>query len=340
LEAKACYVYGMKQLRSIFVALVAIIGLVALPVSVAADNTQYVNNEDINVAQAALDSLNTFTSALSNTAVTLPTVISDGMAAQTQLTDLGKHGFVTSLGDKYTQATDALKQDSTLISTDIGNIDTALQANDITKANSYVTPLNHDIDQFNSDTELLNSGVDTHNTQRSKTVKTQSGLYLGLLIAAVVLAVASFGWYKRSVGDPDVVTRARRSVALASIWPLIGAAITYISFRVASKNGGTYIIAYGPILFGVLAYVRVVANYKRIKMRASNAPQQTIPTSPLPPSQPAVSPVVPVATPVTNPMPVINPVPPATPVAVTPPTVVTSSDPPADPTNPTAPTVL
>ena len=56
---------------------------------------------------------------------------------------------------------------------------------------------------------------------------------------------------------------ARRKVIVGAVWMAVGAAVTAISYQMARADGasGVYLVAYGPILFGVVQIVWGVAEY-------------------------------------------------------------------------------
>ena len=63
----------------------------------------------------------------------------------------------------------------------------------------------------------------------------------------------------------ELVRRERRSQASGQIMfgaalLVVGIIITAATYSSASQSGGTYLIAYGPIIFGVIRIVRGLAN--------------------------------------------------------------------------------
>jgi lipoprotein-releasing system permease protein len=56
---------------------------------------------------------------------------------------------------------------------------------------------------------------------------------------------------------------ARRKVIVGAVWMAIGAAVTAISYQMARAEdaGGVYLVAYGPVLFGLVQIVWGVAEY-------------------------------------------------------------------------------
>lgn len=63
----------------------------------------------------------------------------------------------------------------------------------------------------------------------------------------------------------ELVRRERRSqasgqIAFGAILVAVGIIVTIVTYGSASQGGGTYIIAYGPIIFGVIRMVRGLAS--------------------------------------------------------------------------------
>jgi len=56
----------------------------------------------------------------------------------------------------------------------------------------------------------------------------------------------------------SAVTRAVRTIVLGAVVAMIGLIITIVSYHSASQNpnGGTYLVAFGPVIFGALAVFR------------------------------------------------------------------------------------
>ena len=64
--------------------------------------------------------------------------------------------------------------------------------------------------------------------------------------------------------DLEVVrARARRQLAVGVAMVMIGGVITLATYGSAAGGGGTYIIAYGPIIFGVIRIVRSLSALSR-----------------------------------------------------------------------------
>lgn len=67
----------------------------------------------------------------------------------------------------------------------------------------------------------------------------------------------------RDTGDdsPELTERAarvhaQRSIVWGVVWLVAGIVITAATYNAASREGGTYVVAYGPILVGVIKIFR------------------------------------------------------------------------------------
>lgn len=241
----------MKKIMLSFMATITVATFISGPVFAA---TTYINQSDIDVASVALSSLNTFTTSISDTSVPISTVVSNANLAEQDLDNLTFHKFNTDLGTAYTQSATALKADAALLNEDVKTLVPSIKANDTSAINTELVTYNADITKFNTDSSGINSAVDKANSSNQKTHTALNVLYLILLILSILLSVGTFVWAFIMKG-PDVLRqKQKRKLAYISIAPVVGAGITFATFYFASKNGGVYDIAWGPIIFGVIAY--------------------------------------------------------------------------------------
>ena len=61
------------------------------------------------------------------------------------------------------------------------------------------------------------------------------------------------------MGEDDRRARGQTQLAFGVVLLLVGIIITAATYGSASTQGGTYIIAYGPIIVGVIKIVRGLA---------------------------------------------------------------------------------
>lgn len=66
-------------------------------------------------------------------------------------------------------------------------------------------------------------------------------------------------------GESAHVSRGARQLKIGAVFLVVGILITAVTYgnASASTGGGTYIIAYGPIVFGIISIVRGLANSSR-----------------------------------------------------------------------------
>jgi hypothetical protein len=66
--------------------------------------------------------------------------------------------------------------------------------------------------------------------------------------------------FARSMEESERRSRKQTDVVLGLLFLVVGLAITFGTYDSASQQGGTYIIAYGPIVFGVIRLFRGLAS--------------------------------------------------------------------------------
>jgi uncharacterized membrane protein len=57
-------------------------------------------------------------------------------------------------------------------------------------------------------------------------------------------------------GRSEQQSQARTDIVVGLLLLIVGIAITSATYSSASQQGGTYIVAYGPIIFGVIRLFR------------------------------------------------------------------------------------
>lgn len=239
---------------------VALMALCMLAPSVSADT--FTNQSDIDTTQAAMTAVNDYTGSLSSESVTPAQAISAGQAADRALRTLASHSFSEDGGTTYDNATLGLKGKALTLSGDIERLDDDIQAQDATSAQQHLTQFNLDINSFNSGVDDFNAAVAVDNKQVSSKQANYEKLYLGALIATAVLCAGTFLWaYTHKSFDVRTDVQ-QHHLARLSIAPFVGALITFVTYQ-AAKDGGTYFIAYGPVLIGGFMYLSALAAYRR-----------------------------------------------------------------------------
>lgn len=233
----------------------------------AASSSGYVNQTDINVMDSAYKKVNDLFEETNKETATVESVAVKAGTASTALRLVEMHNFSTELGDDYVTQAEKLKTTVKALRERIDAIETTLNSGDETAINAYFDALSLDAKAYDDQIGALNESVDEVNTATGNN-------YLWLTIAAGVISVAVFAWVfaTKSPSDKELL-KAKRAIAFASLAPLVGALITYLSFKFADATGGSYVIAWGPVIIGVVVLIRVVVNYFQLKKSHSQLPQ-------------------------------------------------------------------
>lgn len=254
----------MKRILIYIGAVVATIGLLSAPTAPAAQavSSGYVNASDIEIIQTALEAHSELAQAVnsSTSQVEIEMAISKATSA---FDSVANHSFSTKLGKKYTEESIVLQDKARTISEEINGLTGAIESGDEATVQAQLDQIDTATTEFENQIDVVNGAVEESNS-------TQGNNYLWMLAVAGILAVASFVWAFRSEEKDRKVIKARRTVAYASLAPLAGAAITYVSFMFADKLGGTYMIAWGPMLIGVAIWARTIVDYRKAVKEAKN----------------------------------------------------------------------
>ncbi|PID33557.1 hypothetical protein CR969_00090 [Candidatus Saccharibacteria bacterium] len=220
----------------------------------------YINQADISTIDSAIGAYTKFIDTTNDSDF----IESPGLAkskaalAVKHMEILSNHTFSKDLGDKYTQESEVLKSKAAALGKELSKFDKVVASADRDKINTYFSGLNKQAKQLDDQIDKLNDAVDESNNSVGVG-------YLWATVASAILAVGAFIWAfgfgKKDAAKSKELAKARRQVAYGSLAPLAGAAITYFSFMFADELGGSYVIAYGPILFGAIFLVKAIANY-------------------------------------------------------------------------------
>lgn len=223
--------------------------------SSAAGAQGYVNQVDVDATNRVYTSVSAFFDETNDSSSTPESVVSKATAASSSLDSLIAHSFSTKLGDTYVKEADNLKDAAKSLQAKINGVSAAIDTQDEATITAYFEGLSAEAKAFDVQIEKLNASVEEANTSMG------TG-YLWMVIAAGAIAAAAFGWAfgTKKPTDKDAL-KAKRTIAYASLAPLAGALITYISFMAADSTGGGYLIAWGPIVVGVIIMIRSVMNY-------------------------------------------------------------------------------
>jgi hypothetical protein len=79
-------------------------------------------------------------------------------------------------------------------------------------------------------------------------------------------AIGSSGW-------DQARTRAKRTIAIGVALVALGIGISGVTYLMASQNphGGSYLLAWGPVLFGAITVVRGISALRTLNSQARGA---------------------------------------------------------------------
>ncbi|MDO5343301.1 MAG: hypothetical protein Q4F02_00080 [Candidatus Saccharibacteria bacterium] len=265
----------MNKVKTTIIAAVFAVAGVMMLGPVASAKTTALNQADIDAMERFEKQMNEGAEKLKSAQT--PEAVKMALASLAMNIDtFTRHNFSTKLGADYTAATNKYRDAVATVKQPLSDLRAAVNAGDPaaiqTQYQKFSATLTAAEKQTMAAADEINKAVEKANSA-------QSTPYLWALIATAVLAVASAAWaFMKHEATPEL-TKHRRGVALASIWPLLGAGITYGTFAFADKFGGKFYIMYGLILFGLVAYAGAVANYLKAR-KAGAGHSQTPPAMP------------------------------------------------------------
>jgi hypothetical protein len=141
------------------------------------------------------------------------------------------------------------------------------------------------LDKFSDDTNTYNNEIENLNkTTTGLTSNETQTLYYGLAIGSAVITAGAFAFAFVKKPSNPVLAKARLNLALSSLWPLGGAAITLGTYLFSTD--GTYYILWGPIGIGLIVFIKGIIDYVKLSKSTTNggvppvAPQPPVPTAP------------------------------------------------------------
>lgn len=255
----------MKHLYGFVTALTLVASLLAAPISAATSG--YVNQSDIDVLDEATTSFIAFTDEVGSDSSTIESVDTKASAASSALQQVVDHSFSTELGDQYTTEASTLKSEASNLKTEVDRVTDVLNTQDEAQITAYFDGLEVAATRFDDQVSKLNNAVDSSNNA--------TGIgYLWLVIVTAVISIAAFVWSFAVKKQESLEARQhRKQVAYTSLAPLAGALITYVTFLFADQLGGSYFIAYGPVLFGGVVFIQAIVRYLQVSKQPA-APAQ------------------------------------------------------------------
>lgn len=273
----------MKNLlKSLAVAVVA--GVLCLTVPVAAQaKTNYTNQADIDIMTEMDESIQKFSEELSSETATKESIHLQGGKTTAVLKRVQEHSFSKDVNSEYLAAAEKIKVLAGRSEESIKKFLATLYSNDEMAITNTLQTMGEEFTEISKEMEAVDaemaSAIEASNSK-------VSNFYLVILAITAVISVASFIWSYRAKELTEDLDKARKAVALSSLAPLTGAAITSGTIAFADQLGGTYYAMYGLIIFGAVYYFASIGNYRRIKKEAripsgeaanpSNTPQPSI----------------------------------------------------------------
>ena len=215
---------------------------------------EYVNDADVTLVDAAITSVSELSATIDSETTSADDVIAAAEDAEAKLLTIEKHSFSTALGTEYTDASMEVKSNAKELAVHIAAISAVFEATE-EQTTEYFDTYGSLIDDLNASLDVLWVSVDEANSG-------ETNLYTAVLVACGLVTIGTLIWSRRGWQSLAKEKRAaRKAVVVASIWPLAGALITYLTWTFADKLDGTAFVAWGLILFGFMAYGKAVMSY-------------------------------------------------------------------------------
>lgn len=222
--------------------------------------TGYVNQADVDIIDQATNVYKGFADEVSNSNASRDSIRAKAALAATAFANVANHNFSTSLGDKYTQEATVLKQQAEALKGQLDKAPGIFDTGDEATVNKYLQDVDLAATKFDNQMNHVNDAVGESNSAKGNN-------YLWLVVVAGIVSAGAFAWafvLSKQKQLSQQLLQARKGIAFASLAPLAGALITYVSYMFADKLGGSYVIAYGPVLVGAFVLVQAIANYAKL----------------------------------------------------------------------------
>lgn len=162
-------------------------------------------------------------------------------------------GLANSTEQKIATGAKQSKDNANSLAENIGQISDALKNKDEGKYNSSITKINSTIDNYNKTISDLNEGALDYGP-----------IYI---FATIFFSLVSFILLIKAKTKPrfnSEIPKKQCEMELfkASLWPTGGSVITLVWFKL-TPPGGTYYILWGPILIGLIYFIKQYWTYVR-----------------------------------------------------------------------------
>jgi hypothetical protein len=205
-----------------------------------------------------LDKMNTYIDTVNSQSSTADEVAASARTTKTALRNSASAYLdIDDANEKTITYFKNISSALSIMATSMDTIETSLNTQDEALYSSSIDEYNRGLGIFNTNLEAINE------TQGVNSQFDPESLYI---IATVVAGLISLVTLLQSLFGNRMFTAERlrnsyqKQIFLASLWPLIGSAVTLIWYEL-TPPGGTYTILWGPVLFGYFAFFRQLYEY-------------------------------------------------------------------------------
>lgn len=221
----------------------------------------YVNEADAAIFTAVDDALNDFSSAIES-AESDEQLIQKIEVLVGGLEKMSEHSFNEEAGEDYLQQAELVKQSASALRVELLALQQAYRDGaSEDETNNLTEKISSALNNYTAAIKGLNEGVGDESDNLGN-------FYVILVITMSVLTFASFVW---AFMWPETVAerlKLRHQIAYFSLIPLAGAIVTYFGYRFV-PSGGEYTISWGAIIFGLIYYLKIIFDYRKLAKTAN-----------------------------------------------------------------------
>ena len=260
--------------------LVALVGVLVLPLSVilfpaaarAGDTEQQIHDIDAQLGDA-------ITSATFIQAGSVDDFLTQFQAQYPPLAQAvkqaasGYQGVAASATGQLKTYADQLAQATNDLSSQLDGMAAAISAQSSDQLQSSFTGFQGAVHQYLSAAGAYNTYIKA-NPSIDHPLLT---VYLALFIASLVLTAGALAFWLMAKAPPgdlaaDRIKALRLRIVLVSLFPVAGSGITYFWYRHALTSGGHYVVLYGPVALGFIAFLAWIGRYRTTVARLRAQP--------------------------------------------------------------------
>lgn len=205
-----------------------------------------------------LDRMNTYIETVNSQSSTADEVIASARTTKTALRNSASAYLVIDDANDstvlyYKNISNALN----IMASSMDTMETSLNTQDEALFTSSIDEYNRGLGIFNLNLEAINASEGVYSQFNPESLYVIATVSAGL-ISFVTLLQSLLG--NRMFAAERLRNTYQKQIFLASLWPLIGSAVTLIWYEL-TPPGGTYTILWGPVLFGYFAFFRQLYEY-------------------------------------------------------------------------------